>query len=453
MIPPQELKKKDFTKAMRGYEPTEVDEYVDFLIDKYTEVFSQCDEFQSKLRLVASRISEMQSEEEAIRTLSISTQKQCDKMLEEARVEADKIIKEAQDKSQAMIEAGEQKEKAIFANARQIAESTLTAISDKAEEQIRNTQEKSDALLLSARTRCAKILNDFKKEISVHRNGLLQLKQVSENYNNILLNMYKDHLNSLVTNMPEINIDLDAISESKLFDEVMQDIKNDAVDIANKTGDIEYDFQEELSILLKEIANLGDTSLSSSSGEEQENNIDNDSVSPDDSEKTTIFTKVPEVRNYEDIKVFAGQASHVGNVSTDDTLIFDKSMLNNAAVSSSSSEQEQYIEQEEQEEQYEEEPIATYDSDDYREQDDNTDYENPSEEDEYGDYDSLNNLSNNNINSDDNDDDDDEVTSKKGLFGGLFGKKKNNKNRSKSRNNDDDDSDDDDEYDIDIDDL
>ena len=38
MLSPNELKKRKFTKALRGYSATEVDEHLDFVLEKYTEI-------------------------------------------------------------------------------------------------------------------------------------------------------------------------------------------------------------------------------------------------------------------------------------------------------------------------------------------------------------------------------------------------------------------------------
>ena len=36
MLAPHELKSKAFSKTLKGYSPAEVDDYIEFLIDKYT---------------------------------------------------------------------------------------------------------------------------------------------------------------------------------------------------------------------------------------------------------------------------------------------------------------------------------------------------------------------------------------------------------------------------------
>jgi len=447
MIPPQELKKKAFTKGMRGYEPTEVDEYIDFLIEKYTELFAQCDEYHNKLSLLAMRLKEIQSEEEAIHKLAIATQKQCDNMTEEAKLSAEKIIREAQEKAQTTISNAERRERTILTNAKEIAESTLIAISEKAEEQIRNTHENSNAWLLSTRTRCAKILNDFKKEITVQRNKLVQMQDAADNFNDKILNIYKEHLSSLSANMPAIAINLDNITESSLFDSLMQDIKNDAVDIADKSSVKEYDFQEELDMLQREIDNIGNIDDIEYETEDdfpkrtdekiRESAADNVRA---ENEKTAVFTKVPETNDKEDMKVFAGKAASVESVG--DTVTFDKNMFNNRDYGTSAGQEQQ--------EKYEEEPISTYDDDDFQEQDYNTTPASSIKDDldeEYN-YSTLN--LDNNFDEDIDDDEDLEKTTKKGFLG-LFGKKKKNNKKSKSKN-DDFDEEDDDEYDIDIDD-
>ena len=443
MIPPQELKKKAFTKGMRGYEPTEVDEYIDFLVEKYTEVFSQCDEYQTQLRRVAAQIKEIQSEEDAVRALAISTQKLCDNMTEEARATSDRLIQEAQEKVQAMLSAGEQKENSIIMNAKKIAESALLAVSEKAEGQIRTTQEKSDALLLSARTRCARILNDFKKEIGVQRSGLLQIKEAAENYNDSLFNMYRDHLNSLAENMPELTIDLAEFTESNLLDAIMQDIKNDAVHIAEKNGDMEYDFQAELDILQQEIDNIGNIEVDTDRAGAYEEVAEN----ADETSRTTVFSKVPEAREEIAEKTYAAQANRTSE-SESDTVVFDKNMVNNPSPGSNSAVQ---IDDDDEDE----ESVATYDSDDFveetSEEDDDYGNSNNDEDDDDEDYEDEDDDDDDEDEDEDDDDEDFESPAKKKLFGGLFSKKKNNKN-AKSRNNDDYDDDDDIDYDIDDDD-
>ena len=63
MMAPHELKNKAFQKEFRGYNVSEVDEYINFLLEKYTEVYRENNELQSKLKTVASKLEEISDEE------------------------------------------------------------------------------------------------------------------------------------------------------------------------------------------------------------------------------------------------------------------------------------------------------------------------------------------------------------------------------------------------------
>ncbi|MCL1792777.1 MAG: DivIVA domain-containing protein [Oscillospiraceae bacterium] len=238
MIPPQELKNRSFSRTAKGYDVAEVDEYMDFIVEKYSEIFAQCAKYDKKLRVVSSRISEIQQEEDIIRRLSISTQKNCDRLTAEAEEEAKNII----------LKAGETAEH-IIGEAKEDAQTALARIEQKAAMLIESTQEKSDALLLSARTRCTKLLGDFKKEISLQSENIAKIKNISEEFNSKLLSMYKNHLNLLAENTSIPNVELEKLTESGLFESVMRDIRSDAVEIAKKNTGEGYDFEEELEAL------------------------------------------------------------------------------------------------------------------------------------------------------------------------------------------------------------
>ena len=49
MVSPHELKNKEFQKAMRGYSIAEVDEYIEFILAQYTELYRQNAEMEQQL--------------------------------------------------------------------------------------------------------------------------------------------------------------------------------------------------------------------------------------------------------------------------------------------------------------------------------------------------------------------------------------------------------------------
>ena len=371
MIPPQELRNKSFARSSKGYDIDEVNEYVDFIIEQYSRIFAQCDKYDKKLRIVSSRISEIQNEEETIHKLYASAQKNCDRMEAEAEEEAKKTVLRAREEAEN-----------IISQAREKAQSALSSIENKASSLIDATQEKSDALLLSARTRCTKLLGDFKKEISAQRENILSITTISEEFNSKLLSMYKNHLNLLNENTYIPVVDLAGLTESKLFESVMLEIKNDAVEIAKKSQGVEYDFEKELEILRsggdfvydvgeKDIRetqdkhdiydrykNITNTDIYSEDDDEYNEDEEDDSdIKIAGSYERESVTDTEEDDEDEDIKVFAGTKSGIYDSGPSDSENSAEYQNSAAYYVNDESEDDDNI--------YHEEPMATYDSDDY----------------------------------------------------------------------------------------
>ena len=56
MLAPHELKNKQFQKTFKGYNPQEVDEYLEFVLEKYTEAYRENSELERKLRIVVTNL-------------------------------------------------------------------------------------------------------------------------------------------------------------------------------------------------------------------------------------------------------------------------------------------------------------------------------------------------------------------------------------------------------------
>ena len=412
MLPPQELKNKTFSRTAKGYDITEVDEYMNFIIEKYSEIFAQCAKYDKKLRVVSSRISEIQQEEELIRRLSVSTQKNCDRLTAEAEEEAKNIILKARETSEHIL--GEAKEK---------AQTALALIEQKAVMQIESTQKKSDALLLSTRTRCTKLLGDFKKEISTQTENITKIKNISEEFNSKLLSMYKNHLNLLTENTSIPNVDLEKFNDSGLYDAVMREIKNDAVEIAKRNTGVEYDFDNELESLRATKAAVSDLEAELQTPakplekedayiepeeeyeEDEEEDDDDDEDEEEDEEEAEEGLEEDEE---DDVKIFNRNDSRN-----------DK----NRGVD---------------EDEFTEKPLATYDSDDFGYEDDST----GSQDEAYESYgDSGDEYETDESGGNDNDDEDIQTTAKSKGFFGLFKKKRSKGTKKYEEEIDDDDSD------------
>lgn len=103
MLAPHELKNKAFSKAVRGYNPAEVDDHIEFLIEKYTELYRENAELNRKLRIVGTKLDEIKDEEESIRSTLIGAQKMGEKIIRDANDKADLITGSIKERCDAVI--------------------------------------------------------------------------------------------------------------------------------------------------------------------------------------------------------------------------------------------------------------------------------------------------------------------------------------------------------------
>lgn len=173
MLSPRELKKGAFSKSIKGYSVTEVDEYIHFLLSKYSEVYNNYVDLESKYQTVLNELGEAKSEENAISTTIVNAQKM-----------ADAIVRDA-------------KEKAV---------GIKNAVSDS----------------------CDKILDEYMVKVAVEREKLAHCEEAVNDFKSALINAYKKHLDLIYDIMP------DEEPTPYLSDE---ELENKAVDMANEIID------------------------------------------------------------------------------------------------------------------------------------------------------------------------------------------------------------------------
>jgi len=103
MLAPHELKNKAFSKSVRGYNPAEVDDHIEFLIEKYTELYRENAELNRKLRVVVTKLDEIKDEEESIRSTLVGAQKMGEKIIKDANAKADLITGSIKERCDAVI--------------------------------------------------------------------------------------------------------------------------------------------------------------------------------------------------------------------------------------------------------------------------------------------------------------------------------------------------------------
>lgn len=104
MIPPQDLKNKNFSRTVRGYNPIEVDDYIKFIIGKYEQLCKENAELEKRLHIVSGKYEELANDEQAIRNAVAQARKLSEAMISAAEKKATEIIDKVQRRLDEMIE-------------------------------------------------------------------------------------------------------------------------------------------------------------------------------------------------------------------------------------------------------------------------------------------------------------------------------------------------------------
>ena len=135
MFTPQEVSEKVFPKASfgGGYSMSVVDEFLDALTEDYSTLFKENVTLKAKLKVLAEKVEEYRSTEDAMRQTLLTAQKMAAKLVQEAQTEKDNML------AGARAEAAQ--EVARLADETKAAEQKLAMAQEKLADFIRRSDE------------------------------------------------------------------------------------------------------------------------------------------------------------------------------------------------------------------------------------------------------------------------------------------------------------------------
>ena len=108
MFSPYELEGKVFKKVMKGYNTAEVDEHIEFLLDKYKELYRAYKELEKKYSGVRAELLTYKENEDSIR-----------QTLESSRTTGAQLMRDAEDRSEIILKTAKEECDAVIADFRQ----------------------------------------------------------------------------------------------------------------------------------------------------------------------------------------------------------------------------------------------------------------------------------------------------------------------------------------------
>jgi len=108
-ISPLEIRKHEFRKTMRGYDPDEVAEFLDFISVEMENLVHENVMFAEKVKTYESQLKKYRDIESTLQDTLLSAQRAREDTLSTAKKQADMIIREAEVKISSTLEENRQK--------------------------------------------------------------------------------------------------------------------------------------------------------------------------------------------------------------------------------------------------------------------------------------------------------------------------------------------------------
>ena len=106
MLTPQEVAEHVFSKAsFGGYNMAMVDEFLDQVTADYTTLYKENTTLKAKMKVLADKIEEYRSTEDAMRKTILAAQRMADQLVTEAEEKKNSIVRDAQEEAEDKIRA------------------------------------------------------------------------------------------------------------------------------------------------------------------------------------------------------------------------------------------------------------------------------------------------------------------------------------------------------------
>jgi cell division initiation protein len=103
-ITPLEIKRQQFKKVMRGYDPVEVDTFLDMLSHELEEVLSKNKELKDKIIELETQLKDYKNMEKTLQQTLLQAQETSGKEIDNSRREATLIVQEAELKASQIVD-------------------------------------------------------------------------------------------------------------------------------------------------------------------------------------------------------------------------------------------------------------------------------------------------------------------------------------------------------------
>jgi len=102
-LTPMEIHNKEFSKAFRGYNEEEVDEFLDEIVVDYERLYKENLDFKDRVAMLSDEIRHYKAVEDTLKETLVTAQKAADDVVENSKKKAELIIQEAENQAREII--------------------------------------------------------------------------------------------------------------------------------------------------------------------------------------------------------------------------------------------------------------------------------------------------------------------------------------------------------------
>ncbi|GFN36338.1 DivIVA domain-containing protein [Tepidimicrobium xylanilyticum] len=113
MITPLDIQNKEFKRALRGYKSSEVDKFLDEIIEDYEKIYKENIELKDKILALDEQIKRYNDLEETLKDTLVVAQSTADEVVRSAREKSELIIEDAEFKAKKIMDAANEEVKRL----------------------------------------------------------------------------------------------------------------------------------------------------------------------------------------------------------------------------------------------------------------------------------------------------------------------------------------------------
>lgn len=103
-LTPMDINNKEFKRGLRGYNPEEVDEFLDEVVENYEELYKDNSKLREKVTTLTEQIEHYSKIESTIQNTLVLAQNAADQVKSSAEKEAELVVKNANETAQRIVD-------------------------------------------------------------------------------------------------------------------------------------------------------------------------------------------------------------------------------------------------------------------------------------------------------------------------------------------------------------